>query len=83
MSKIIGLKELRENTGKYIAQVSKGKSFTVVKRSKPVFKVVPVDEWGDEGVWGSLIDFRDEGGMPAKEFLKLLKSHGGQKKKVS
>lgn len=79
MSKIIGLKELRENTGKYISQVSKGKSFTVVKRSKPVFKVVPVDEWGDEGVWGTVVDFTKikKGGVPADEVLKALKELNG------
>lgn len=79
MSKIIGLKELRENTGKYISQVSKGKSFTVVKRSKPVFKVVPVDEWGDEGTWETVVDFTKikKGGVPAKDVLKALRELNG------
>jgi len=35
---IVGLKELRENIENYIAQVKKGKSFIVVRRSKPVLK---------------------------------------------
>lgn len=74
---IVGLKELRENMDAYITQVGKGKSFTVVRRSRPVFKVVPVDEWGDEGHWETLVDFSDMkgGGMPAEELLKLLR-HG-------
>lgn len=74
---IIGLKELRENMGTYISQVKKGKSFTVVRRSSPVFRVTPVDAWGDEGVWEKVADFSSlrSGGMPAKQFLKLLK-HG-------
>ncbi len=39
MSNIIGLKELRENMDTYISKVSKGESFIVVRRSKPVFKI--------------------------------------------
>lgn len=74
MSTIIGLKELRENTGKYISQVAKGKSLTVVKRSKPIFKVTPVDEWGDDGVWETVTDFTkvQKGGVPVKEVLRAL-----------
>ncbi len=75
---IIGLKELRLNTSKYIAGAQKGKSFTVVRRSKPIFKIVPVDEWGDEGTWESVANFSTMkgGGIPADQFLKLLKQHG-------
>lgn len=72
---IIGLKDLRENTDNYITQINKGKSFVVVRRSKPVFKMVPVDEWGDEGVWRTLIDFTKirKGGIPAVELLKYFR----------
>ena len=42
-NQIIGLKELRLNIQKYINRLNKGESFTVVKRSKPVFKVIPFD----------------------------------------
>jgi len=70
--KIIGLKELRENTENYISAVGKGKSFIVVRRSKPIFKVVPVDEWGDEGTWETIIDFTRirKGGVPLDELIK-------------
>ena len=40
---IIGFKELRENAGKYINAIARGKSFTVVRRSKPIFNITPVD----------------------------------------
>ena len=75
MSKIIGLKELREHTEDYISQVGKGRSFVVVRKSKPVFKLSPVDEWGDEGVWENVLDFSKmkNGGMPAEDFLKIVK----------
>lgn len=57
MTKVIGLKDLRENTERYISHVKKGMSFLVVRRSKPIFRVSPVDEWGDEGVWETVVDF--------------------------
>ena len=55
--KIIGLKELRNNTDNYISQVGKGKSFIVMRKSRPVFTISPVDKWGDEGIWETVIDF--------------------------
>ena len=72
---IIGFKELRENAGKYISAVEKGKTFTVVRRSKPIFKMIPVDEWGDEGVWETVVDFTKfkKGGVRAEEVLASLK----------
>lgn len=81
MSKIIGLKDLRENTENYIAQVAKGKSFTVVRRSKPVFKLSPpVDEWGDGGVWKTLVDFTKikKGGVPIEDVIASLKRLNAQ-----
>ncbi len=74
---IVGLKMLRENMEKYIGEVGKGKSFTIVRRSKPIFKVAPaVDEWGDEGTWETLIDFRKikKGGVSAGKILKALRT---------
>lgn len=81
--KIIGLKDLRLNMEKYIKAVDKGESFTVVRRSKPIFAVTPLDEWGDPvGEWNDGLDFRDlpGGGMPAEDFLKLLKKYGPKRK---
>ena len=74
-SRIIGLKDLRENMGSYINQVKKGHSFTVIRRSRAVFKVMPVDEWGDEGMWESVVDFTKirKGGVPASEVIAALK----------
>jgi antitoxin (DNA-binding transcriptional repressor) of toxin-antitoxin stability system len=43
---IIGFKELRENAEVYIREIEKGRSFLVIRRSKPIFKITPVDEWG-------------------------------------
>ena len=71
---IIGFKELRENANKYIDAVAKGRSFTVVRRSKPIFNIAPVDEWGDEGVWKTVVDFRDKkgNGIEAGKLLAML-----------
>jgi len=80
VQRIIGLKELRENMGTYIKHAEQGKSFTVVRRSRPIFKLVPVDEWGDEGNWETLIDFRKEGGMPIEKFYSALKRFNAKNK---
>lgn len=69
---IIGLKELREDMEKYITRVDRGESFTVVRRSKPVFQLAPVD---DESGWETVVDFTQfrKGGMPVKEVIARLK----------
>ncbi len=69
---IVGLKELREDIESYIAEVKKGKSFIVVRRSKPVLKISPPD---DEEMWERVVDFttihRD--GVSAREILRGLR----------
>ena len=68
---ILGLKELRENMQKYTSLVRKGQSFIVVKKSKPVFKIVPPES---EEQWETVADFTkiNKNGVPAKEILKAL-----------
>lgn len=46
MTTIIGLKELRNSTEEVADRVAKGETFVVVKRSKPVFRLMPVPENG-------------------------------------
>lgn len=72
MTNIVSLKELRENMPRYEASVAKGDSFIVMKRSKPVFKISPVD---DDSGWETVIDFTKfrKGGIPATKLLKMLK----------
>lgn len=71
MDNIIGLKELRENVAEYAKQISKGKSFVVVKQSKPLFKITPVTE---EESWEEAIDFTKikKGGVKLEELLARL-----------
>ncbi|MGH2611525.1 MAG: type II toxin-antitoxin system Phd/YefM family antitoxin [Rhabdochlamydiaceae bacterium] len=68
----ISLKELREQFPKYIEAVSKGSSFTVVKRSKPIFQINPIK---DEGSWTTIVDFTaiDRNGIAADDILEALK----------
>ena len=69
---ILGLKELRENLDNYISQVNKGKSFVVVRKSKPVFKIVPPET---EEQWETVADFTaiNKRGVPAKKILEELR----------
>ena len=68
---IIGLKELRENIENYIFQIKKGKSFIVVKRSKPVFKLVPFES---EEEWEMAADFTkiNKSGIEARKIIAAL-----------
>jgi antitoxin (DNA-binding transcriptional repressor) of toxin-antitoxin stability system len=73
--KIIGLKELRENTDAYISEIEKGRSFTVMRKSQPVFTISPVEVWKDEGNWRDVVDFTsfDKNGVEITEIIKSLK----------
>lgn len=55
---IIGLKELRQNATQIAERVENGESFIVVKRSKPVFKLTPVDQ--KAGADKELVDWTNE-----------------------
>jgi antitoxin (DNA-binding transcriptional repressor) of toxin-antitoxin stability system len=82
---IIGLKVLRENMGVYADRVEKGESFLVMRKSAPLFKIVPVDEWGDEGVWKTIVDFTKirKNGVSSDEVLSALKRLDERDRKIS
>ncbi len=69
MEKIVGLKELRQNLNKYAFHIQKGESFIVIKRSKPLFKISPVEE-----EWEEIVDFTKikKGGVRIEEILLRL-----------
>ena len=71
MNKIVGLKELRANIGTYINQIGKGESFLIVRKSNPVFKLVPPDE---EEMWETVANFTKirKGGVSVDEILKRM-----------
>ncbi|NCS99139.1 type II toxin-antitoxin system prevent-host-death family antitoxin [Candidatus Parcubacteria bacterium] len=75
-TKIIGLKEFRQNAESFIKRVNKGESFTVLKRSTPVFKITPVEE---EENWETVADFtkiKKDGVSADKILASLRKLHG-------
>ena len=77
MANIIGLKELRENVENYVSAVKRGKSFLVVRKSKPVFLLTSPDE--RDGAWETVVDFTEfyQKGIPARQLLKKLRAlHG-------
>lgn len=73
MPAIIGLKELRQDTENYISQIENGRSFIVIRRSKPIFKIVPPEN-ADEAEWETVVDFTKlrKGGIVLAELLKRL-----------
>lgn len=44
MPKIINTKELRASLPEIVESVKRGEKFTVLYRSRPAFRIVPVDE---------------------------------------
>ena len=68
---IVGLKELRNNIKIYINRINKGESFTVIRRSDPVFRISPVD---DDSLWENIIDFTKikRGGISINSLLSRL-----------
>lgn len=72
MGNIIGLKELRQNMAGYAQKVQKGQSFIVVKQSKPLFKITPLEQEAEE--WEEVIDFTKikKGGVKLEELLSRL-----------
>jgi antitoxin (DNA-binding transcriptional repressor) of toxin-antitoxin stability system len=71
MENLIALKDLRLNMEKYATEVKAGKSFIVLKQSKPLFKISPVEESGE---WEEVADFTKikKGGVNLDELLSRL-----------
>ncbi len=68
---IIGLRELRENTAELLECIEKGKSFTVFRRSEPLFKISPIE---DDEQWEEVVDFTKikKGGVEIDGLLSRL-----------
>lgn len=69
---IIALKDFRLNTQHYIDKVNKGEAFIVVKRSRPAFRLEPVEEQ-----WETIIDFTeiDKEGVPIEDVIERIEAH--------
>ena len=70
MENIITLKNLREKMVEYSEKVSQGQSFIVFKKSKPIFKISPVQN----DLWEEVIDFTKiiKGGVDIESLLSRL-----------
>ncbi|MBD3311187.1 MAG: type II toxin-antitoxin system prevent-host-death family antitoxin [Candidatus Magasanikbacteria bacterium] len=71
MQKFIALNDLRQKMNHYAEKVKSGESFIVLKRSKPLFKISPIEE---NQRWEEVIDFTKikKGGVDIDEILKRL-----------
>jgi len=73
-STIVGLRDLRENVEKYSQRITQGDSFIVVRRSKPLFKIVSPFEKHEDDQWEEIIDFTKikKGGVNIDELISRL-----------
>ncbi|MDO8469445.1 MAG: hypothetical protein Q7S84_00300 [bacterium] len=72
MEDIIGLKELRGSIRMVERNVRQGRSYLVLRKSRPLFKIVPVG--GEEERWETVIDFTKirRGGVRIDDILSRL-----------
>lgn len=66
----IGFRELRLNPDVVIQGVNKGNTYLVKRKSKPLFRIVPVEQ----EVWETFIDLTEinKGGVEIKALLSQL-----------
>lgn len=57
---LVSTKEFRNSFPKYQKLVESGVSITIVKRSKPIFKIEPVDVEFDNRVTEALLDYEND-----------------------
>ncbi len=85
-AKIISLKDFRLYTSKYIGEVKRGASYTVLKKNEPVFTITypklydlsNIPEATDEDMEDirkskTVLSFKKEGGIEAGEFLRMIR----------
>lgn len=71
MHNVIGVRELRENLDTYARKAQRGSSFVVMRKTKPLFAIVPIEH---EEQWETVVDFTSirKGGIPLEEVLSAL-----------
>ena len=74
MENIVGLKEFRMNVEKYARTAQAGTPVIVMRRSKPLFRISPMEEEN----WEVVADFTDvrRGGINIKEIISRLWRNG-------
>jgi len=71
MNNLVSLKEIRTKLTEYTKRVEEnGEAFLVLRKSKPVFKIVPVEE----DSWETVVDFTkiNPKGVPVVKVKKAL-----------
>jgi len=71
MNNLVSLKQLRTRLTDYTALIEdKGLTFIVLRKSKPVFKIIPVEQES----WETVVDFTqiDPAGAPLSRVKKTL-----------
>ncbi|MEK7528646.1 MAG: type II toxin-antitoxin system Phd/YefM family antitoxin [Patescibacteria group bacterium] len=75
MQKTVPIKQFRNDISSFADQVEEsGKTFIVIRHSRPCFKVVPITD-DEDGEWETVVDFTGGGkkaGIKAADFFKLL-----------
>jgi antitoxin (DNA-binding transcriptional repressor) of toxin-antitoxin stability system len=71
MENIIALKDLRLNMAKYVQEIKSGRSFVVVKQSKPIFRISPLES---DNQWEEIGDFTKikKGGVDIDDIMTRL-----------
>lgn len=85
--KEIGFRELRLETDEIIEAVNAGASYIVSRKSKPLFKIVPLEE----EVWDTVIDFTElspkgvdiNAVLHVMDEMKQTKKYGRSSTKIS
>ena len=79
MPKDISIKELREHLSDVADRAERGETFRVIRRSKPSFIIMRIDDDDSDEGWETVVDFTDGGkrkGVSAEEVLKEFKKLG-------
>ena len=77
MANDISIKELRKQLSNVADRAEQGETFRVIRRSKPSFVIMKIDEDDLGHVWETVIDFTEDGkktGVPLKAALKALRT---------
>ncbi len=71
MENIIGLKELRQDVDKFAKLITKGQTFIVMRKNKPLFRLSAADSQSN---WEMVADFTKikKGGVDIDDILALL-----------
>ncbi|NOY70274.1 MAG: type II toxin-antitoxin system prevent-host-death family antitoxin [Deltaproteobacteria bacterium] len=82
MQRIINVKELRATLPKIVENVRKGEHFTVLYRSRPAFRIVPIEEedliscpLSNDPLYRAKAFGESSGGMEASDHDTLLYGH--------